>query len=459
MVAMTVGASLYGRDGTADGDQSAQSGPGIVVTRSSQPSEKERLEIQKLELEVQTLRRWWVPYLPAAFAGIAVVVAFLTAWLTGVFEARNNKLQADNALLQQKSEVYKADVKAFEEEKRRLTREMEALRTQNADLERQNVGLEGKIADAQTTLRTADVAVFMKKLELEGYSETTALDDLVSSLKAQGDDAARQLVQRRAEESANGKLGPLLRYAIYLATLDARWRETLLDEVRAIVAGTDIVESVDVAVDILGDHRWPDVDRAAIGVVLAAASSNQSLTPDFRSRFLRAIGRLHLITKWNYDGARPTTKYRIDLTDFDSFADAVIAARDLALASNLDQTVRGRALWALARFSPPALLATAAQLMSQFDNQAYEIVRAHDGLSRPLQDAVDYANPNASYSMIGPQSPQPHERSLDEYTSTAPAWVRWRAVHADLLICWMETDLATLRANPIKYAAMFDPYH
>lgn len=62
--------------------------------------------------------------MPGLAASLAVVLGFLAAWWTGLFEARSKELKVENALLEMKKREFEASRDVLQEELEQLRREI-----------------------------------------------------------------------------------------------------------------------------------------------------------------------------------------------------------------------------------------------------------------------------------------------------------------------------------------------
>lgn len=396
---------------------------------------RDDLEREKLQLEIANLRRWWAPwapFLPAAFTGLAVIVAFITAWRTGVFESRNNALRADNALLEAKKLAYEAEIARFQEIKKTLI-------AKNAELE-----------------AVAEFSAFLDKLKSERSVTSGAVDDLVAVVARQdkrGQDRVG-LVTTIFKGEDDVAIKSLLSYVLYLGTKREHWRDTLFKIFNT--SRFDDEGSFRAVADILGDKRWPDDERLA--VCRAALQRIDAETTVIRQlAILTQVGKLHIGAMFNYEhqGPAPTTSFRLDSKDADLFLKAVIIGRGLAL-----EKAAPDAFVALSQFSPPAFLAIVSKFIDSLD---FSSGVAAKGPASTLQSCVNYANENVHSKLRGPEILDPRDEGLgghypDEFRSSAKAgWAAWRDKHMAFVSLWLERNLDSLRKDMGQYGSMF--YH
>jgi hypothetical protein len=425
------------------------------------PNPRTDLEMEKLRLEIQNLRSpWspWLPVLPSFFAAVAVIIAFITAWKTGVFEARNLKLQADNAKLEYQKDRYKVELAEFEKTKQGLVIETQQLRTTNETLTRQLSELNQRIAGATRQLQLADVSTFINKLKTEG-TPSSAVDDLVTLLRI--DDAMHTerlaLLDESIAPPAELKNVALLEFARYLAFSNTEARGRLFEALSGI-ALSFVEGQRPGALAILGDSRWPDSDRTEVGRLIVGLLRQDG----FAGRsvaLLKELGRLHDTTPWNPRTYRrqigvAKTRFRLDRVARSEFFRAVVVARDIVLDKTLSDALRSEALAAMAQFAPIALLPTVSQLLVITD------FSQPSTMGRGVQSAVDFVNGIMVPELSGPASPTPHENSLDEYAaSRLGSWRKWNEQHASFRQIWLEPHLDTLNQEPGRYDTFFeDPY-
>ncbi len=356
---------------------------------------------------------WWAPYLPGFFAFLAVAIAFLTAWQTGVFESRNNALRAEVALLERRKQEY-----LF-----------------------------------QATARAAEVAAFVNKLTMEASVRSAAIDDLAHSIaredERQSERVALLVSSFDAETDVTKKA--LLGYALFLGTRKEAWRETLCDLLLTHLDMLDETSPSTPLADIFGDSRWPDADRPAVAAALVRGIETLAGRPKRQLQLLNQIGNLHVVAYWSYGGPRPTTAFRLDRQPA-VFIKAVIIARKLILEEKTPE-----AMAALARFSPPALVAVVATIVQRAIDRAGES-GAYKGPAAIAQDSMDYAVPNVAFALRVTQ-PRFHEPSFEDYVIEAK-WSKWLPAHAEFVALWMEPTLATLQHDFAKlYGAMFESYN
>jgi hypothetical protein len=426
--------------------------PPTQFSNSPPDIEKQDLEKQKLRLEVANLRRWWVPFIPAGLTTLGLAIAFLAAWRTGVFEARNLKLQADNTLLEVRKAKLETDVLAFTKTKEEIIAKNSAMQTELADLS-------SRISEAQRELQSGDFGTFLRKLKADGKTTSYAFDDVVRALKQEDSDQHKRLVF--LDQSLGHPTTPrdvaLLLYARYVALREPEIKGRIIADLTAAasrITSTDAGGETS-AIAILGDSRWTDKEREELVPRLIDIAASPEAPPAIRAVMLRLVAQLHTVN-WNFRSGRQFQRspnwFRLDIYDWTRFQRFVILARSLMLDPALPDDVRGSAVRALAHVAPPAFVAVLSEML-----RTTPLYPSRLGI--PVQQAMDFVNTTMHDRAKGPASPKGHETALDEYdSSTHSAWKTWNEQHGDALKMWLEKDLNTLRNNPGWYAALFDDY-
>jgi hypothetical protein len=369
---------------------------------STGDDEKNRLEIKKLQLEIEAMNRWyspWLPFAPAIVTAFGVLVGFVVAWQAGVFEARVNRLQTETARLEIRRDQLQAEV----------------------DL--------------------APVLALAERIKSAPEVGVGAVEELIVRLGRRSSQQTKDVtylagVIASAETTPLGQ--ELLLYCLYQGTRDLEWRRRLFDWANGNLASLTEIEQVR-ALTLFGEERWEVTDRSAVSSMLLQLPQGAGLTLQAESLF--QLGRLHQ-NAWELripQNSKPP--FRLLETDPPGFLDATQRARDLVLNDSHDMHVRIRALQAMVEIAPPAALAVAAALLGE---ATIEAERRSFLFGAALAQGVVAANRAVAFLLLAPVA-SPTEGRYDD-GSMAP-WIKWRREHQELVALWLEPGLKTLRAG------------
>jgi len=391
-----------GTGSAPDNEPARQASPASSVDTKSNPSINE-LQAEKVRLEVEALKKWWVPllpYLPGLFAAIAVLAGYIVAQRAGVFEARANFLRAETALLEIRKGQLQAEIDLAP---------VQALAERIRTVQEVNIGAVEELIkrlEKRWEQRTRDIAYLSTEL---GESDTAPV--------------------------ARG----LLLYCLYHGTSDRVWLQQLLAWAERELPALDS-EHQRRGLMILGEKRWEHSDRTNLAEVLLRLSSKGA---GLRTQSIRQIARLHE-NAWN-----PHERgFRLFESNRDLFFAVVAQSRDIALNAQEEDDARNEAMRALGEIAPPAIVAVAAKLLADPSPESEQNAFIFGGT---LLTAVVAANKVNSYLLTAPVMPREEYRYDD---GSPPAWSRWVEEHQEFVQLWTDTSLSRLKADPTLFRNM-----
>jgi hypothetical protein len=379
---------------------------GSGPVEASPKSSRERLEEEKLRIEIENLQRWWLPAAPGLLTLFAAIVGVVVAAVTGLFDARRLKLEGETAKL--------------EARKLELQREVALA---SVDALSQRIG-------AVKEINVPAVEELIAQLERNRQQKGSDVDFLTTLIE-KGDTPVL----------ARG----LLLYCLYHGANDSESFEKLLEWAKNELPALPPAEQRR-GVVILGQDRWSKADRPALAAVLHRLIF--TTRPDLRTQAIVEVGRLHR-DAWDVRAGRD--KFRLVESDANLFFDILVRARDLALDPNENVQRRREIMQALVDIAPPAVLAIAADLMAPPGSDLEYATPQGD------RNAIDFGYTLlAAVRQVDKISPgyQPPlmEANEDHYDDMAPRhWIPWKERLPDFMRLMMEPNLATMRADPERF--------
>lgn len=330
------------------------------MTDDEEVSHKETLEIQKLQIEIRKLRRpWWSEpsYISAFLPTMIALTSLVIVWRTGFldakslnldtkktklevdvrdFEARRTDLGITNTLLRNETDRLKDAKAGLDNQLRHLqanvtdlvvqrdeaTSARDVLRTQNADLQREQRRLAALADSERRAARLAPVKEMLRDFHNPASVYRLPVGGINVIKHLRNDPSLRPMYITEIERSttnADLKIRAMALQAIALGTGDSTVTTRLIDHVSHWVRENKSSQDYPQIVSSLDDSEvareasvsWSDGERDRVLSLAAATLEDEGISPSIRLSFLYLVSSTVINSDYVVHDTNPTLAVRL----------------------------------------------------------------------------------------------------------------------------------------------------
>jgi hypothetical protein len=416
---------------------------------------KEMLEVQKLEIEIQKLRRpWWSEpsYISAFLPTMIALTSLLIVWRTGFldvksinldtkktkletdvrdFELRRDALGQTNARLSRETDSLRAaktnldgqlrslesNLATIVEQRDEATSDRDALRTQKVILEGQREKLAAAVQSERQAARLAPVREMVRDLSRSAPSHRLPVGGMNVIRHLRSDPSLRTLYSAEMAsflETAEPVNRAFALQAEALGTGDVAVTNRLLAEVDNWIAShkdsaeypTIIWTLNDSEVEGATSAKWSPAEREQVLLLAAKTLDDEKVSPRIREACLTLVYSNLINSRYVLHSTNPALAIRL-----------VRAGRTTALDRQADTYAREAGFSVLRTIAPPAFIVVVSQVFTDSTEENKLLIE--------LERTVPWLESSESAKKLSP--PSRRDPAL---------WASWRSANPSIVTLW-----------------------